>query len=120
MRVEGRAPSAELQRRAGGGRPSAVGLLLLILALACKPERARWMGAHAPSPEGLFAMKEAPRPATTPAAGVMRAVDDALFEIRGFPLAEHAELPYGNEKLVLDHTVVKVEQKNVPQSLLTI
>ena len=50
----------------------------------------------------------------------MREVDAALFDIKGFPLAEHAELPYDNEKMVLDRTVVKVEQKNLPLSFLRV
>lgn len=82
--------------------------------------RQLWIGTHPLIPQGLFAMMEASRPASAPAAGVMRAVDAALFDVRGFPLAEHAELPYDKEKMILDRTVVKVEQKNVPQSFLTI
>src|SRR5207248_2660690 len=69
--------------------------------------RQLWIGTHPLIPQGLFAMMEASRPAMTPAPGVMRAVDDALFDLHGFPLAEHAELPYDNQKMILDRTVVK-------------
>jgi hypothetical protein len=83
-------------------------------------QRQLWIGAHPLIPEGLFAMMEASRPAAGAAAGVMHDVDAALFDVKGFPLAEHAELPYDNTKMVLDRTVVKVEQKMVPQSFLSV
>ena len=44
----------------------------------------------------------------------------ALFELRGFPLAEHAELPYLDRKLAVDRSVLKVETKNVPKAFLAI
>jgi hypothetical protein len=83
-------------------------------------QRQLWIGTHPLIPQGLFAMMEASQPGTRSAAGVMREVDAALFDIKGFPLAEHAELPYDNTKMVLDRTVVKVEQPHVPQSLLNV
>lgn len=83
-------------------------------------ERHLWIGTHPLIPQDLFAMMEASRPVTTPIEGVMRTVDDALLEVRGFPLAEHAELPYGNQKLVLDRTVTRIELRSVAASWLTI
>jgi len=83
-------------------------------------QRQLWIGAHPLIPPGLFAMMEASQPAPGVAAGMMREADAALFDVKGFPLAEHAELPYDNTKLVLDRAVVKVEQKNVPQSTLSV
>jgi hypothetical protein len=83
-------------------------------------QRQLWIGTHPLIPQGLFAMMEASQLGTRSAAGVMREVDEALFDVKGFPLAEHAELPYDNEKMVLDRTVVKVEQKMVPQALLSV
>jgi hypothetical protein len=83
-------------------------------------QRQLWIGAHPLIPQGLFAMMEASRPEAGSAAGVMRDADAALLDVKGFPLAEHAELPYDNEKMVLDRTVVQVEQKMVPQSSLSI
>jgi hypothetical protein len=83
-------------------------------------QRQLWIGAHPLIPQGLFAMMEASRPETTSVSGVMREVDDALFDVKGFPLAEHAELPYDNSRMVLDRTVVKVEQRNVAQSTLSV
>ena len=83
-------------------------------------QRQLWIGSHPLIPAGLFAMMEASRPITTPVEGVMRAVDDALLDVQGFPLAEHAELPYGHKKMVLDSNVVKIEQTNVPASWLNV
>jgi hypothetical protein len=39
---------------------------------------------------------------------------------QGFPLAEHAELPYLDKKLVVDKTVTRIESKDVPASLFAI
>lgn len=60
-----------------------------------------WIGNHPAIPPQLFSMM----------SGV---------KAQGFPLAEHAELPYVNKKLVVDKTVTKIESKNVPASLFTI
>src|SRR5258708_38017594 len=76
-------------------------------------QRHLWIGSHPLIPPGLFAMMEASRPITTPVEGAMHDVDEPLLEVLGFPLAEHAELPYGKKKLVLDRTVSRIEQRNV-------
>jgi hypothetical protein len=83
-------------------------------------QRQLWIGTHPLIPNGLFAMMEAASPVAPTSAPVMRTVDDALFDVRGYPLLEHAELPYGNDKMVLDRTVMKIEQRNVGQSWLAI
>jgi hypothetical protein len=83
-------------------------------------QRQLWIGTHPLIPTGLFAMMEASRPDTTPIEGLMRDIDAALVEVKGFPLAEHAELPYGARKLILDRTVTKIEQRNVPASWLNV
>jgi hypothetical protein len=83
-------------------------------------QRQLWIGSHPLIPPGLFAMMEASRPAATPIEGLTRDADAALFEIKGFPLTEHAELPYGGKKLILDRTVTKIEQRNVPASWLNV
>jgi hypothetical protein len=66
-------------------------------------QRQLWIGAPPSVPPQLF--------------GMMNAEFAAL---RGFPLIDHAELPYGKSKLVVDNSVVKIEQKNVPLSLLNV
>jgi hypothetical protein len=83
-------------------------------------QRELWIGSHPLIPRGLFAMLQASEPASSPLAGVTRAADEALMEVQGFPLADHAELPYENKKLIVDNTVVKIEQRKVPATLLAV
>ena len=83
-------------------------------------QRELWIASHPLIPRGLFAMLQASEPVSSPFAGVTRAVDDALLDIQGFPLADHAELPYENQKLVVDKSVVKIEQRDVPASWLKV
>jgi hypothetical protein len=83
-------------------------------------ERHVWIGRHGALPDDLFAMAEASLPRTSSLAGAAREVDEALMAVRGFPLLDHAELPYGNKKMVVDRSVVKIEQREVPASWLTI
>ena len=65
-------------------------------------------------------MLQASEPASSPLVGVTRVADEALMEVQGFPLADHAELPYENKKIVVDNTVIKVERKDVPASLFSV
>ena len=79
-------------------------------------QRELWIAGKSPIPPQLFAFMRASEPAPSPVAGVARAVDDALLNVRGFPVADHAELPFDNKKLVVDRVVEKIEQKDVPAS----
>jgi len=63
--------------------------------------RQLWIGNHPAIPPQLFSMMSG-------------------IKMQGFPLAEHAELPYLNKKLVVDKTVTRIESKNVPASLFAI
>jgi hypothetical protein len=63
--------------------------------------RQLWIGSHPAVPPQLFSMMSG-------------------IKTQGFPLAEHAELPYLNKKLVVDRTVTKIESKDVPASLFTL
>jgi hypothetical protein len=83
-------------------------------------QRELWIGSHPLIPRGLFAMLQASEPASSPLAGITRTADEALMEVQGFPLADHAELPYENKKMVVDHTVTKIEQRDVPATLLAV
>ncbi len=69
-------------------------------------QRELWIGNSASIPPNLF--------------GMINATDEALSKIRGFPFVDHAELPYGNTKMVVDRTVVKIEQRDVPRSWLNV
>ena len=66
-------------------------------------QRQLWIGAPPSIPQQLFGM-----------------MNSEFAALRGYPLLDHAELPYGKSKLVIDNAVVKIEQKQVPLSLLNI
>jgi hypothetical protein len=84
-------------------------------------QRELWIGRHPSIPDELYAVMRVSETAPSPIAGVADAVDDALVKMRGFPMSDHAELPYGDaKKLVVDRAVVSVEQKDVPASWLNV
>jgi hypothetical protein len=83
-------------------------------------QRELWIASHPLIPQGLFAMLQASEPVSSPLAGVMREADEALLEVQGFPFADHAELTYENQKMIVDNTVVKIEQRDVPASFLNV
>jgi len=71
-------------------------------------------------PEQLFAMMQASEPIATPLMPIMRAAEEALLQVRGFPVEDHAELPYGDRKMIVDRKVVSVTQADVPATLLDV
>lgn len=83
-------------------------------------QRELWVGTPRSVPSKLFAMLQAAAPLDDKYAPVMRDVDAALLDLRGFPLADHAELPYGNNRIIIDRTVSRIEQRNVPESYLNV
>jgi len=83
-------------------------------------QRELWIASHPLIPERLFAMLQASEPASSPLAGVMKESDEALLQVQGFPFADHAELPYENQKMVVDNTVIKIEQRDVSASFLNV
>jgi hypothetical protein len=88
-----------------------------------KYQRDLWIGTPQAIPAQLFAMMSATAGDPSPLSAISRAADEALLTIRGFPLTDHAELAYNDDpkqKLVIDRTVVKIEQRNVPQSWLAL
>ena len=82
-------------------------------------QRQLWIARHPSLPSDLFAMMEASSRAS-PLAGVAREVDEALMGVQGFPLLDHAELAFGKKKMVVERSVVKIEQKDVPASWLEV
>jgi hypothetical protein len=82
--------------------------------------RELWIGSHPQIPEGLFAMMTASAPVSSPIAPMMKQADAALIEVKGFPLIDHSELPMGDKTLVVEHSVVKVDQRDIPQSWLNV
>lgn len=83
-------------------------------------KRELWFGEHPAIPRGLFAMMYASDPPTLPLAPMMRAVDEAIIATRGFPLADHAEVPVAKDQLVVDRVVVSVAQRDVSEALVAI
>lgn len=102
-------PSAAAE--GGGPAPVATGAKRVILGVEASQflvrmggyQRELWIGAPKAVPPQLFGM-----------------MHEDLAELPGFPLLDHAELPYGNTKMVVDRRVIKIERKNVAQSLLNI
>lgn len=82
--------------------------------------RELWFGQHPLIPSHLFAMMHASDPPSTRLSAIVTAPDEALLSIRGFPLEERAELPYGNQRMVVDRVVTGVEQKNVAAAMLAL
>jgi hypothetical protein len=66
-------------------------------------QRELWIGSPPQIPPNLFGM-----------------IDPKFAKVPGFPLIDHAELPYGKTKMTLERIVLKIEQRNVPQSSLDI
>ncbi|MBV9494009.1 MAG: hypothetical protein JOZ54_07165 [Acidobacteria bacterium] len=82
--------------------------------------RELWIGQHPAIPRGLYAaMRAAQQPSST-IEPMTRAVEEALLGVDGFPLAEHAELPFGNAKMTVDREVVSVGTRDVPSALLEV
>jgi hypothetical protein len=92
--------------------------LLVIESGAYKREL--WLGEHPAIPRGLFAMMVASDPPTLPLAPMMRTVDEALIATRGFPFADHAEVPVSKDRVIVDRVVVGIAMRDVPQELVAI
>lgn len=82
--------------------------------------RELWIADHPAVPPGLFAMMTASAPPSSALAPMMKKADEALLATAGFPLADRAEITYGDKKLSVDHTVVKIEKRAVPRSWLNV
>jgi hypothetical protein len=83
-------------------------------------QRDLWIANHPSLPPQLFTIMSLTQPVTTPLAPTMKALDDALLNLRGFALEDHAELPYGNTRMIVDTMVLKIEQRDVPQSWMNV
>ncbi len=79
-------------------------------------ERHLWIARHPSIPDDLFAMLQASGASSSQMTGLTRTADEAFLQTSGFPLVDHSELPFGNAKLVVDKTVIGIEQRDVPQS----
>ena len=75
---------------------------------------------HPLIPPQLFSWMVASEPPAAPYASMMKAADEALLNVRGFPMSDHAEIAVDGKKLAVDRNVVKVEQKNIDASWLSV
>ena len=79
-------------------------------------QRHVWIGRHPSIPDDLFAMLQSSAAPSASVTGPVRSAEEGLLRIPGFAMADHAELPYGRNKMVVDTVVLSVEQRDVPQS----
>jgi hypothetical protein len=112
-------PPATLQRPARTQTVAGVPASLMTVNLG-KYERQLWIGHHPAVPPQLFAMMYASNPPSSPLAPVMRDVDEALLNVRGFPLLERGELPYGKSKMVVERAVTSIGAKDVPAAMFEV
>ncbi len=82
--------------------------------------RELWIGNNPQIPARLFATIYATRLAESNTAGVNSQIDRQLITLEGFPMIDHAELPFGKSTMTVDRTVIKIEQKDVPRSWLEV
>ena len=82
--------------------------------------RELWIGTHPQIPARLFSSIYATRLSESNTAGVNSQVDRQLAALEGFPMNDRAELPFGTSKMIVERTVTKIEQKDVPQSWLEV
>lgn len=83
-------------------------------------QRELWFATHPALPDNLFAVLHGTDAAPGTSAPMVKNVEEALLKMRGFPLAEHAELPFGKKKMVLDRNVVKIETADVPEKTFNV
>jgi hypothetical protein len=82
-------------------------------------ERELWFGEHPQIPSELFSLMQASE-LPGPAAPMVRKSTEALLNVRGFPLVDHSEVPFGKTRIVVDRTVVSIGKRKVPEALLVI
>ena len=82
--------------------------------------RELWIAQHPAIPRRLFAMATAAEKSTTPLAPMMRPAIESAMEIEGFPFFDRSEVTFGDQKIVVTREVVKIEEKDVPEALVTL
>ena len=82
--------------------------------------RELWIADHPSIPDELFAMMIASDTLSLPLAPIMRRVDEELLRVRGFPLVDRTELPYGETRHVIERTVTGIASRQVPEAMLTV
>ena len=106
-------------RATGAARPILGVVATQVLIDQGAYRRELWFGRHPQIPEQLFAMMHVTDSSFVPRRAMQQA-DAFLTSARGFPLTEHAEVPYGKSRMVVDRVVESVQQRDVAASLLRI
>lgn len=84
-------------------------------------KRELWIGEHPSIPRGLFAMMLASESISSrELAPIMKEIDNALLDAKGFPLVDRSEVPIGNAPMIVERAVISVAQKDVPQSWIEV
>lgn len=82
--------------------------------------RELWMAEHPAIPGDLFAMMHASDAPSSPRSMPMvRAVEEELMRVKGFPLVDRTELPYGKKRLAVEHAVTGIASRQVPEAMLS-
>jgi hypothetical protein len=81
--------------------------------------RELWLATIPNVPPQLFAMMQASR-RPSGAENQKTWTEAPLAGVRGYPMDDHAQLPYGASSLSIDRTVTSVEQKDMPAALLLV
>lgn len=80
-----------------------------------------WVADHPSIPPELFSMMHASSPPTSPLAPLGAEIEKALMGLKGFPMIDKYELPFGKSgRFGAERVVVGVAARDVPQSLLVI
>jgi hypothetical protein len=77
-------------------------------------ERELWISQRVLFSPDFLSMYLASESIGTPFAAVMRDAYRSLGTMRGFPVHDHSEMPWGEGRLVIERTVTSQEQRNVP------
>ncbi len=81
--------------------------------------RELWLATIPNVPSQLFAMMQASR-RPSGAENQKEWAEAPLAGVRGYPMDDRAQLPYGSSSLSMARTVTSVEQKDVPAALLLV
>ncbi len=82
--------------------------------------RELWIGTHPQIPARLYATIYGTRLSESNTAGINSLVDRQLTALDGFPMIDRAEMPIGTSTMIVERTVTKIEQKDVPRSWLEV
>lgn len=83
-------------------------------------KRELWLGRHPAVPDDLFGMMVASDNPASPLAPMMRAADQELLRVKGFPLADRIEVPIGERSHVVERTVVSIASRQVPETMFAL